>query len=308
MRKFIHSGQKYHKIYFDFRSSLPQNHMNEKLPCTPQMGSQDVTIMDQIQFYDKSMLDWPTQHQSTVDHSQLNMMMAAAGHQEQLIPNNSFVAGGVSLADISGNATITTAATPANVGVATDNAAPDKNLTLMNLMKLMELEETSTAAVSCMMPPAAPISPAMIPAKLDPSAALVQNGRPITGNKLGSSTAIPPPPPITSFPPPPLPPPPPMNLAQPPPYPVASAEPKPFCSPSPVLTANFKVPPPTHPPAVPPPTFSVPPPGMAAACGGVTTGSEGFNNAASFGQKSSARSHLAIELHLRLEQAYEQFR
>ena len=64
------------------------------------------------------------------------------------------------------------------------------------------------------------------------------------------------------------------------------------------FTVNLKIPPPGHPPPavphpsmVPPPTFSVPPPGAA------------FKP-----NHPPPRSNLAIELHMRLEEAYEQFR
>ena len=64
---------------------------------------------------------------------------------------------------------------------------------------------------------------------------------------------------------------------------------------------NFKVPPPCHPPAVahpsmvPPPTFSVPPPLR-------------YPPPVPYHPPPPPRSKLAIELHMRLEEAYEQFR
>ena len=94
-------------------------------------------------------------------------------------------------------------------------------------------------------------------------------GRAITGTKLAPN-----------YPPPPI-------------HPTASQHGVPDLPPT--ISVNFKVPPPGHPPAVPHPTLVVPPPTLSVPPPFVPS-------------HPPPRAELAIELHMRLEESYEQFR
>ena len=141
----------------------------------------------------------------------------------------------------------------------------DNSLTnLMNLMSIMDSQEKNNILPPSFMEP--------------PQMHLPPLGRAITGAKLTPSY---PPPNISSF----------GNIYDETPFFKDLAMPFPI---------NFKVPPPSHPPAVPhpsmvpPPTFSIPPP--------VPIINYPPPN------HLPSRPNLAIELHMRLEEAYEQFR
>ena len=141
----------------------------------------------------------------------------------------------------------------------------DNSLTnLMNLMSIIDSQEKSNILPPNFMEP--------------PQMHLPPLGRAITGAKLSPSY---PPPNINSF----------GNLYEETPFFKDLGMPFPM---------NFKVPPPSHPPAVPhpsmvpPPTFSIPPPAPI------------INYPPP--NHLPSRPNLAIELHMRLEEAYEQFR
>ena len=140
----------------------------------------------------------------------------------------------------------------------------DNSLTnLMNLMSIMESQESNLLASNF----------------IDPSQMQLPTlGRAITGAKLAPSY---PPPNLSPY----------GNLYEETPF---------FKDLGTTFPINFKVPPPSHPPAVPhpsmvpPPTFSIPPPAPALSYPPPNI--------------PPPRPNLAIELHMRLEEAYEQFR
>ena len=303
---------------------LQQGMMNEV-----HLNQQDPTIHNSSRLFEKLCLqqqqqqDWSHHQEEGLSHHQnLNM------DRVSMATNMSSVASGLSVHDKSNHQMIPTCVPSSAISPAA-NVNNDQSVTLMNLLKLIELEEKNVVASTCTtsamgvsMVNTGGMSPSILPTmppKLDLTAAALQtsNGRPITGSgKLTSSAPVPPsplpptmaPPPMTpTFPPPPFPPP--MNLRLPPPTPspaaLAAAGEQRFFPPA--LPVNFKVPPPTHIPAVPPPSFSVPPPGMTAVVP-QTTPPASVTGAYAGSSFNMPRSRLALELHVRLEQAYDQFR
>ena len=279
--------------------------------------------------YSKQLQDQVFEEENNFGHYHQNLGLAIATRSEAVA-----TAGNTSLATsvATGNGIDKTACHQSgNTPTSANMNNTDQSLTLMNLMKLIELEEknATTLPATTLVVGNGGLSPAIatMPPKLDPTMILQTNGRPITGGGKSSnpgssnlpavappSTTLPPPQ-LASFLPPPFPPP--MNLRLPPPatptaVPAGASSEQRFFPPT--LPVNFKVPPPTHPPAVPPPSFSVPPPGMGnyappPAIFGQPSNTTALSGAyGSAGGYSMPRSRLALELHLRLEQAYDQFR
>ena len=306
---------------------LQQGMMNEV-----HLNQQDPTIHNSSRLFEKLCLQQQQQHQDWSHHQEEGLSHHQNLNMDRVgMANMSSAASGLPVLDKTNHQMIPTCVASSVHSPAANN---DQSVTLMNLLKLIELEEKNVVASTCTTSTmgvsvvnTGGMSPSILPTmppKLDLTAAGMQqtNGRPITGSgKLTSSAATVPlsplpqtlaPPPMTpTFPPPPFPPP--MNLRLPPPTPSPAAlaaaggsgEQRFF---PPALPVNFKVPPPTHIPAVPPPSFSVPPPGMAAVIPQTTPPASVTGGYAGSSFNNMPRSRLALELHVRLEQAYDQFR